>query len=198
MHPPRRVADDGLPPPRRPPIGTSGWTGRSARKSSPSARSSGPSRSPSRSAASVSRIALSWNVLVQGLVRRIPRGRVATYGQLAALLGAPRAAREVGWALSACVDRSVPCHRVVDREGRTAPNFHSQRARLEDEGVAFVDGRVDLERHRWRPRGPHQIAGRRSTGRSMAAPSQPKAAKNSGRFESGPRTRNSGGACGSV
>jgi methylated-DNA-protein-cysteine methyltransferase-like protein len=86
---------------------------------------------------------------VYALVRRIPPGRVATYGEIATLLGFPRRAREVGWALHACADERVPCHRVVDRHGRTAPHFHSQRARLEDEGVTFVAGRVDLERYGW-------------------------------------------------
>lgn len=83
------------------------------------------------------------------VVRRIPKGRVTTYGQVALLLGRPRGAREVGWALSACDDGRVPCHRVVDRNGRLAPGFFSQRARLEEEGITFVGSRVDVAAHRW-------------------------------------------------
>ena len=54
---------------------------------------------------------------VYALVRQIPPGSVATYGQLALLLGNPRMSRAVGHALSVCQDRSVPCHRVVNRLG---------------------------------------------------------------------------------
>lgn len=92
---------------------------------------------------------VSWPARVYAMVRRVPRGHVATYGQIATLLGVPRGGRAVGWALSACDDAGIPCHRVVYRDGRTAPRFRSQRARLEDEGVRFVAGRVDLARSRW-------------------------------------------------
>jgi methylated-DNA-protein-cysteine methyltransferase-like protein len=86
---------------------------------------------------------------VYDLVRRIPPGRVLTYGDIALLLGRARGGREVGWALAACHRTGVPAHRVVDRNGRLAPSFATQRSRLTDEGVRFVDGRVDLARHRW-------------------------------------------------
>lgn len=81
----------------------------------------------------------------------IPKGRVATYGQIAALLGRPRGGREVGWALSGCDDPRVPCHRVVDRNGRLAARFRDQRARLRREHVAFAGAVVILERAAWRP-----------------------------------------------
>ena len=81
----------------------------------------------------------------------IPKGKVATYGQIAALLGRPRGGREVGWALSGCDDPRVPCHRVVDRNGRLAPHFREQRARLRKELVPVAGSRVDLERTTWRP-----------------------------------------------
>jgi len=84
-------------------------------------------------------------------VRMIPSGRVATYGQVAALLGRPRGGREVGWALSGCDDPRVPCHRVVDRNGRLAPRFREQRARLQNEVVPFGGSQVILERAAWRP-----------------------------------------------
>lgn len=87
-------------------------------------------------------------------VRAIEAGRVATYGQVAALVGVPRGARAVGWALgalSAARERSVPWHRVVGAGGRISlrggigPEL--QRRRLRKEGVRFVAGRVDLARH---------------------------------------------------
>lgn len=91
------------------------------------------------------------------IVRRIPAGKVATYGQVARLAGMPRCARTVGYAMAGCRDRSVPCHRVVDRSGGTKAAFDTctpgmQRALLEAEGVLFrPDGTVDLERCQWRP-----------------------------------------------
>ena len=91
------------------------------------------------------------------LVRQIPPGQTATYGQIARLAGMPRGARVVGYAMAACRDGSVPCHRVVDRFGGTKTAFDrlapgTQRALLEAEGVAFrPDGTVDLERCRWTP-----------------------------------------------
>ena len=92
-----------------------------------------------------------------GVVRRIPAGKVATYGQVARLAGMPRCARTVGYAMAACRDPSVPCHRVVDRFGGTKACFDTcapgtQRAMLEAEGVLFrPDGTVDLEHCRWEP-----------------------------------------------
>jgi methylated-DNA-protein-cysteine methyltransferase related protein len=87
-------------------------------------------------------------------VRRIPRGRVATYGQLARWLGVPRGARAVGWALRALPsrqERSVPWHRVVSAGGRIAPRAGAgperQRRKLRAEGVRFRGGCVDLARH---------------------------------------------------
>lgn len=91
------------------------------------------------------------------IVRRIPPGTAATYGQIARLAGMPRCARAVGCAMAACHDPSVPCHRVVDRFGGTKAAFDThapgtQRALLESEGVPFrPDGTVDLESCQWRP-----------------------------------------------
>ena len=92
-----------------------------------------------------------WTGSVYAVVRMIPAGKVATYGQIAALLGRARGGREVGWALSSCDDPRVPCHRVVDRNGRLAPHFREQRARLRKERVAFKGSGVDLEESAWRP-----------------------------------------------
>ena len=94
---------------------------------------------------------------IYAAVRRIPQGKAATYGQIAEEAGYPRSARIVGYAMAACRDGSVPCHRVVDRLGRTKPAFDvfapgTQRRLLEAEGVAFrPDGTVDLSRCRWEP-----------------------------------------------
>lgn len=88
------------------------------------------------------------------VVKSIPKGKVATYGQVAFLAGNPRWARVVGYALHVNPDTSaIPCHRVVNREGRVAAGFafggeEVQRQLLEAEGIAFEsDGRIDLEKY---------------------------------------------------
>lgn len=90
------------------------------------------------------------------IVRQIPEGKVCTYGQVALLAGNPRWARVVGYALHVNPEfGKIPCHRVVNREGRTAPAFafggnDVQRAMLENEGIVFeADGRVDLNKYGW-------------------------------------------------
>lgn len=94
---------------------------------------------------------LAYEIL--SVVEEIPEGHVASYGQIARLIGRERNARLVGKVLSMSSRYgSYPCHRVVDRSGRTAPGWHEQRALLEAEGVAFrEDGRVEMARHRWEP-----------------------------------------------
>ncbi len=91
------------------------------------------------------------------LVRRIPRGRVMTYGQIAGLLGNTLSPRAVGWAMHGC-PADVPWQRVVNARGGCStermPGFPPgiQRALLEEEGVAFrPDGTLDLARYRWEP-----------------------------------------------
>jgi methylated-DNA-protein-cysteine methyltransferase related protein len=92
-----------------------------------------------------------FNTRVYEVVRRIPKGKVATYGQVAALAGNPRNARFVGYALHSNPEPGViPCHRVVFRDGSLAPGFafggpDRQRALLEDEGVSFVPPSADRE-----------------------------------------------------
>ncbi len=96
---------------------------------------------------------------IYAVVRRIPRGRVATYGQVAALAGLGNHARQVGYALHALTtERAVPWHRVVNARGqisaRTEPGGDLiQRRLLEREGVNFdAADRLELGRYRWRPR----------------------------------------------
>ena len=93
---------------------------------------------------------------VYDMVDQIPRGRVATYGQIARLVGWPRRARFVGYALHGNPRPGVtPCHRVVFADGSLARGFAfggegAQRALLEAEGITFLpDGRVDLAACRW-------------------------------------------------
>ena len=95
---------------------------------------------------------------IYAVVRRIPRGRVATYGQIAGLAGLPGHGRQVGYALHALPEGSVvPWHRVLNARGalslrRDSGGEISQRLRLEQEGVRFdAAGRVALQRVRWRP-----------------------------------------------
>ena len=91
---------------------------------------------------------------VYEVVRRVPPGRVTTYGTIARLLGYRRAARRVGWAMHRCPD-DVPAHRVVNSEGRLSGGWafgapEIQRALLEAEGVRFVGAeRCDLAAYRW-------------------------------------------------
>ncbi len=85
---------------------------------------------------------------IRRTIRKIPRGRVATYGQVARAAGFPGAARQVVWALHS--SRGLPWQRVVGARGRIllqGENGLEQRLRLENEGVTFVGGRVCMERH---------------------------------------------------
>ena len=91
---------------------------------------------------------------VYQIVRTIPPGRTATYGQIARLMGNARLSRVVGYAMHAAPP-DVPCHRVVNRMGGLCGGFaplgrETHRMRLEMEGVPFrVDGTVDLARCQW-------------------------------------------------
>lgn len=112
---------------------------------------------------------------VYRLVRRVPRGRVVTYGQVAALLGHPRAARAVGTALGALrgsLVQAVPWQRVIAASGRCSHrdgmSAAEQRDLLEREGVRFDRrGRVDLDRVRWN--GVTSGRSRRATPRALTA-----------------------------
>lgn len=89
------------------------------------------------------------------VIKRIPRGRVATYGQIAAYAGEPRAARQVVWILHSYSDKHrLPWHRVVNGKGRISLPRHQgygdQKRRLEKEGVKFGNGdTIDFKRYLW-------------------------------------------------
>ena len=88
---------------------------------------------------------------VYGIVAKIPYGRVASYGQIARMLGNPRAARTVGWALSACPE-DLPWQRVVKADGTIAGGGFAElrRAMLAEEGVKFLPGgRIDMDACEW-------------------------------------------------
>ncbi len=93
--------------------------------------------------------------LIYDVVKRIPYGKVATYGQIAFLAGNPKWSRVVGYALHVNPDPdSIPCYRVVNRFGEPSKAFafgglNEQIMLLRDEGVELVDGRVDLSKYLW-------------------------------------------------
>lgn len=96
-----------------------------------------------------------FNLKVYGIVSQIPEGKVASYGQIAAYIGSPHAARAVGTAMRNTPEYAdIPCHRVVHRSGALCPDpvFHGlQREMLEREGAVFKpNGCVDMEKCMWR------------------------------------------------
>jgi len=97
-----------------------------------------------------------WTARVLSIVRRIPPGRVATYGDVAALAGRPRAARAVGNIMRGCGRPDVPCHRVIAANGRLGGyggNELLKRSLLAAEGVPIAGSRIrDLARVRWHGR----------------------------------------------
>ena len=88
---------------------------------------------------------------VLSLVEEIPGGKVASYAQLAGLIGRERNARWVGWVLRHSGQYGeFPCHRVVSASGRLVPGWPEQRLLLEEEGVTFLpNGRVDMKACAW-------------------------------------------------
>lgn len=90
------------------------------------------------------------------VVKQIPKGCVATYGQVAALAGNKRWARVVGYALHVNPDpEGIPCYRVVNREGRLSEAFafggiNQQEVLLKADGIEVVDGKVNLEQYQWK------------------------------------------------
>ncbi len=119
---------------------------------------SAPTKRAGHSHAALNPAALS-HTAIYALVKKIPRGKVATYGQIARLLGWPRHARQIGYALAATPENiKTPWHRVVNAQGRISlrlTHWQSgsddlQRILLEAEGVVFdVGGKINLKRFGW-------------------------------------------------
>lgn len=89
--------------------------------------------------------------LLYSIVEEIPKGKVATYGQIARLIGREKNARLVGRALKmSSIYGDFPCHRVVNHVGRIAPGWENQIYLLKNEGVTFKDSyHVNLKEHQW-------------------------------------------------
>ena len=107
---------------------------------------------------------------VLAVVRRIPAGKVATYGDVAAVAGKPRAARAVGNIMRECRARDVPCHRVIAAAGRLGGyggNLELKRSLLRAEGVLVAGNRIrDFRTRRWQPR---QVSASRPGSRTRSA-----------------------------
>lgn len=93
---------------------------------------------------------------IYDVVKRIPKGKVASYGTVAAMAGNPRWARVVGYALHSNPEPiAIPCHRVVTKDGRVSAAFafggeNMQRLLLSEEGIEFLDdGKIDMNKYEW-------------------------------------------------
>lgn len=95
---------------------------------------------------------------IYNAVKRIPKGKVATYGQIAQLAGLPGHARQVGYALSHLDESDIPWHRVINAKGEISPRWHpdlenEQAQRLREEGINITPaGKISLNTYRWQPR----------------------------------------------
>jgi len=98
---------------------------------------------------------MNFNQRVYEVLRQVPKGKVTTYGDIARLIGAPRSARQVGWALHNNPEPiKNPCHRVVFKDGSVCTGFafggcEVQIQLLEAEGVPVVNGKIDVKKYRW-------------------------------------------------
>ena len=90
------------------------------------------------------------------IVKQIPKGKVATYGQIARIVGNPNLSQIVGYALHVNPDpENIPCYRVVNRFGEVSSAFafggeNMQIALLQDDGIEVIDGKVDLQKYLWK------------------------------------------------
>ncbi len=106
---------------------------------------------------------MTFSSQIISLIKRIPRGKVASYGQIAALAGNPRGARAVIWLLhSSSGKEKLPWHRVINSRGtislQPGQGYEEQRALLESEGVEFgLQGKIDLKRFQWPGPVPKQL-----------------------------------------
>ncbi|MCL5992506.1 MAG: MGMT family protein [Bacteroidetes bacterium] len=91
------------------------------------------------------------------IVAEIPYGKITTYGEIAQAIGLKSSARMVGWALNSTIgDSSLPCHRVINRNGELTGKRHFRtptlmREMLENEGIEFIGEAVNLKKHLWKP-----------------------------------------------
>jgi methylated-DNA-protein-cysteine methyltransferase related protein len=114
---------------------------------------------------------MSWDPVYR-LIKKIPRGRVTTYGELARALRLPGGARAVGYAMAATPSgRGIPWHRVIGAGGRIRvpePYASKQRKMLETEGIALDGGVIDMKAYGWSPakRKPNRPKRRKKVGRS--------------------------------
>jgi len=98
-----------------------------------------------------------FQAMIKKIIKKIPRGKVATYGQIAAMAGNPRAARQVVRALHTSSEKeNLPWHRVINGKGQISLKpgygFELQKALLEEEGIAFDErDTTDLNRYLWSP-----------------------------------------------
>ncbi|HWG58531.1 MAG TPA: MGMT family protein [Candidatus Acidoferrales bacterium] len=108
---------------------------------------------------------MSWE-RVYRLIKKIPRGRVTTYGELARALRLPGGARAVGYAMAACPSgRGIPWHRVIGAGGHLRipePHGGLQRRLLQTEGVEIHGKRTDMSRYGWSPKAKKAIPRRRA------------------------------------
>jgi methylated-DNA-protein-cysteine methyltransferase-like protein len=108
-------------------------------------------------------INLSFTERAKRLIKSIPKGKVATYGQVAAFAGDPRGARQVSRILHSCSEKDkLPWQRMINRTGRISllpgHGYELQRSLLRKEGVRFaLDGTIDLERYLWQPKDINMI-----------------------------------------
>jgi len=99
----------------------------------------------------------SFHEKVVAIIKKVPMGKVAIYGQIAALAGNPNAARQVSWTLNSSSSKEkLPWHRIINKQGRISlepgAGYEEQRSRLEKEGITFsLNGSIDLKRYLWRP-----------------------------------------------
>jgi methylated-DNA-protein-cysteine methyltransferase-like protein len=105
---------------------------------------------------------------VHALVKKIPRGRVATYGQLSKLIKRRLTPVGIGWAMSACPP-GLPWHRVINSKGGISTGNPKQRRLLEAEGVIFDGDTVDLEKFQWKAKEPAASSRRRGAARTRRA-----------------------------
>ncbi len=89
---------------------------------------------------------------VYDIMTQIPKGKVVTYGEIAALMGQPQKSGHVGVAIKGALERGLPCHRVVFSDGGLVPGWMEQPELLKAEGVVIKkNGKVDMRQSAWRP-----------------------------------------------